>query len=183
MEEKAVGPRKRAAVRLATQLRTDKAVALRLSGLTLREIGARLGVTRGRVSQMIIGRVAEVRERSLDRAEQLLILELARLDALQVALWPNRKSPKAAGAIIHVIKRRCMLLGLAAPNRTGLAPIHGQPVPAKNTTIDLSRLSREELNWLETILTKAGPAESDCGAGEPINANKICVERREAPTS
>ena len=175
------GPR--AAVRLATQLRTDKAVALRLSGRTMREIGARLGVTRSRASQLILGRVAEVRERSLDRAEQLLTLELARLDALQVALWPNRRTPTSAGTIIHVIKRRCMLLGLDAPNRLGLAPIHGQPVPAKNTTIDLSRLSREELNWLETILTKAGPAESDCGAGEPINANETCVDRRETPTS
>ena len=158
-----VGPRKRAAVRLATRLRTDKALALRLTGLPLREIGLQLGITRSRVSQMINAYLAEVRERSLYGAEQLLTIELARLDALQVALWPNRKSPKVASVIVNVLRRRHKLLGLDV--RIPEYPVHqgAQTTDIGVSALDLSGLTGDELKTLEALLAKAETSQS------PIN--------------
>ena len=152
--------KKKAAVRLATMQRTEKAVALRLTGLLLREIGARLGVTRGRVSQMINAYLAEVRGRTLMGAEQLLALELSRIDALLMALWPNRKLPKSASAILRVLERRHKLLGLDAPNRAELTSDDSAPTRNTDSTIDVTKLNDEELSWLENILAKFESASS-----------------------
>jgi DNA-directed RNA polymerase sigma subunit (sigma70/sigma32) len=49
----AAGPELRAKWRALRIAREDEAARLRAEGLTLREIGERMGVTRGRIGQML----------------------------------------------------------------------------------------------------------------------------------
>lgn len=55
-------------------------------------------------------------------ADELRTLELERLDALMLALWPQARSGNqgAVDRVLRIMERRARLLGLDAPTRTDL---------------------------------------------------------------
>ena len=59
-------------------------------------------------------------EQEVEAVEDLRALELARLDALQAAIWDDamRGDTRAASAILRIIDQRVRLLGLQALQRT-----------------------------------------------------------------
>ncbi|GAB3487828.1 helix-turn-helix domain-containing protein [Flexivirga lutea] len=107
--------------------RRAEAVRLRTQGLAYEEIATRLGyASRGTVYRIVS---QAVRADVAEAAEELRQLELARLDALQEALWDAAMSGdvKACETVARVIRDRCQLLGLAAGS---------PPSPAERTVVD-----------------------------------------------
>ncbi|GAA5031806.1 hypothetical protein GCM10023258_30290 [Terrabacter aeriphilus] len=98
--------------RALASARQARAVQLATEGLTYQEIADELGyANRGTVHHIVHDALA--RDRT-DAVENHQHLELARLDALQAALWDKAMSGdvEAAREVRAVIMARCRLLGL-----------------------------------------------------------------------
>lgn len=135
---------------------TEKALAMRLEGHSLVQIGARLNLTAARISYMLTDKLAAMREHSDEMAKDIRTIELSRLDALFLAHWPLRKNVKSAQVLLNIMERRHKMLGLDAPTKTDLNVRTNAPTMLSG--LDLSKLNDEELAQLENIIVKAGPA-------------------------
>lgn len=96
------------------------AVALRLVGLTYRDIGARLGISVSSAYNRVKRELDRVNEKSSEDALALRRLEIERLDRMWARLWPRafREAPgvyKAMDGLLSIMERRAKLLGLDAP--------------------------------------------------------------------
>jgi hypothetical protein len=74
------------------------------------------GVTKQTAHQLVLRAFGELREKLAETAEQVLTLELQRLDALTEALWPTATAgdPQAIDRVLRIMQRRAALLGLDA---------------------------------------------------------------------
>jgi hypothetical protein len=99
-----------------------RAVAMRLraSGKTYRAIAAELNCSVRTAYRAVTRELERVRARLSEDAAQLLQLEMARLDSLLAALWPQAQAGnvRAMTAAVRVIERQYRLLGLDAPGKT-----------------------------------------------------------------
>jgi predicted transcriptional regulator len=163
-------------------VKAQRALELRVAGLSLAQIGAELGVTEKSASRYVCDALTKLSEQSLADAEQLRTLELERLDRLQRAaeLVLSRNHVHVSGGkvivdeghkliddgpVLHAIdrllrigERRAKLLGIDAPAKLEHSGPDGGPI--KTETRDLSHLSDEELKALDGILAKLeSPAE------------------------
>lgn len=92
--------------------RHARAVQLATEGRTYQQIADELGyASRGTVHHIVHDALARDRKDAVENHQQL---ELARLDALQLALWDKAMSGdvEAAREVRAVIMARCRLLGL-----------------------------------------------------------------------
>lgn len=106
------------AQRAKTAERREKAIALRLAGATWEQIAQALKYAGKAAAYVDVQRALRQRiEAQHERADELLMLELMRLDRLQQGLWAQAigGDPKAADAVLRVIDRRIRLLGLDGP--------------------------------------------------------------------
>ncbi len=107
-----------------------RAIAMRRAGASFRTIASRLGCSTGAAHKA----VCRVLERTLgDLAESagaLRALELERLDAMLMAIWPAATGgdPAAISVALRISERRSWLLGLDAPTRSELTGAEGGPV-------------------------------------------------------
>ena len=152
-------PRKSALAKVRKAELVDVIIDERLSGLTLDRIGRAHGISEARVSQIITEHLAKTNERALYNGEQLLQVELARLNELIVAHWVNRKDPRHAQVILTFLERRHKLLGLDAAIKTDLTLRPAMTL--LGSQLDLSKLNDEQLGWLEIIMQVAGPQDED----------------------
>lgn len=107
------------------EVRQAEAVKLRLTGLSCREIGERLGISEKNAWKHLRNALAAKGE----EREESRTLMVARLDAILAKLWPQiDDSPAAATAAIAIEKRRADLLGLDAPKRTETTGPDGGPI-------------------------------------------------------
>ena len=106
---------------LATERRA-RAVELRLAGYSLKQIGAELGVTFQAVAKMINKELSELRDVAEKDAEILREVEVARLDAMLKAKWPEVEigNDAAIDRVLRIMERRAKLLGLDAPTRSNV---------------------------------------------------------------
>jgi hypothetical protein len=107
---------RRREILVAAREREARVLELRKGGATTRQIGDSLGVSHQRAEQLL--------RRALDRlprepAEELRRLELARLDALWLAMWPQAMQGAgwAVDRCLAVMARRARLLGLDAADQ------------------------------------------------------------------
>jgi hypothetical protein len=106
---------------LAALPRELEALRLRQVGLTYDAIAARLGyATRASAWHAVHAALAATLQ---EPAEGLRELELARLDRLQLALWPKATAGnlRAVDRVLAIMRRRAALLGLDAPRRHHVA--------------------------------------------------------------
>ena len=99
--------------------REQKAFELKKSGATYAQIGEQLGCSKQSAHAMVGRVLLELRGLVEVDARDVLRLEVERLDAMLLALWP-RASAGNEGAIDRVLKigeRRSRLLGLDAPTK------------------------------------------------------------------
>jgi hypothetical protein len=98
--------------------RDQRAWALRLSGATYPEIGAALGVSMQR-AQQICARMLKEHSVSSEQVETHRATELARLDRMQRAIWPEalKGNLGAVDRSLRLSERRSKLLGLDAPTQ------------------------------------------------------------------
>jgi hypothetical protein len=108
-----------------TNLRRQQALDLRLAGATYRQIGERLGV-----SPPIAWKhtQAALQQAPHEPAQEVREIELARLDRLHMAHWPQALggSVEATDRVLKLMDRRVRLLGLDQP-ASHPTPVGGQP--------------------------------------------------------
>ena len=135
--------------------RRVRAFELRRSGATYREIARQLGADLHTVHSDIQAELLAIRVQTIEEARDLRALELERLDAMTVGLWPGIQKGNAAnvGAGVRISERRAKLLGLDAPTTsktevTGSLSV-GAETRLKDEVEDLQRwLTYEELREL-----------------------------------
>jgi len=90
---------------------------MRKAGATYRQIARELNVDVHTVHADVAAELAALRERTVEQAQELRVLELERLDGMTSGLWPQIQagSPPAVSAAVRVSERRSRLLGLDAP--------------------------------------------------------------------
>lgn len=93
-----------------------KASELRMKGLTVREIAAELGRSVGGTMGALDRALKKYQKESLSNIEDWRSQELARLDVMQAALWPDVTKGKqgAIDRVLRIMERRARLLGLDA---------------------------------------------------------------------
>jgi DNA-binding CsgD family transcriptional regulator len=103
--------------KVRTALLEERCLALRLEGLTHREIASRLGIAPSTAYKRVSHALQAVNERNAAEAERLRALELLRLDALQDAIWEKALEGEAQSLtrVLAIMERRAKLLGLDAP--------------------------------------------------------------------
>jgi hypothetical protein len=130
---------KTSARRVEAEERRAKALALRKSGLTYRQIANAIGVTEGRAWQIVTGELARLAKQSAESADQIRTLELARLDQALTRVLPilndatddppehkgrsrREMTLLAVDRLIKIMDRRAKYLGLdSAPEGDDLA--------------------------------------------------------------
>jgi hypothetical protein len=100
--------------------RRVRALELRTSGASFREIARQLGADVHTVHGDIQAELAALRETTVGRAEELRALELERCDQMVAGFWPKvvGGNPPAVLAAVRVSERRSRLLGLDEPTAT-----------------------------------------------------------------
>ena len=99
---------------LESAQKTAQALRMRSEGCGYAEIGKVLGIS----TQAAWKRVScGLDELVTDAAEVALAFELARLDSLQLAIWPQATSGdcRAIDRVLRIMERRAKLLGLDSP--------------------------------------------------------------------
>jgi hypothetical protein len=128
----------------------DRAECLkgRIEGKSYQALASQLGISKARAYQHVKAGLARLRAKCDEQAEELMKLELMRLDQLQAACWPTALTgdPKAVTAALRVMDMRAKLQGLyprPGPEAGGYgaldalseaelvreAQFHGVPVP------------------------------------------------------
>lgn len=94
-----------------------KVLELRLKGLSFAKIGLQTGISKQRAHQCVQEFLEESSEELKAMGEKIKIMELARLEHLQVGLWPraSRGDPRSIDTMLRIMERRAKLLGLDAP--------------------------------------------------------------------
>lgn len=91
--------------------RRAQALELRKAGATYEQIGAKLGITNQAAHRLVSRGLAALGK---EAAEDVLALELSRLDGLLMAMWPQarRGNHGAVDRVLRIMERRARLLGL-----------------------------------------------------------------------
>jgi len=94
--------------------RRQQALALRRAGLTYRDIARALGCSPQHAHRMVQEALKEIVEKTREDAEQVLQLELQRLDEAQASIWRQVKEGHlgAVDRLLRIMERRAKLLGL-----------------------------------------------------------------------
>jgi hypothetical protein len=97
----------------------EKAISLRLAGLSYQRIGDAIGITPSGAKRCVDRVLARIVKSTNETAEQVKQEELLRLDEMQFALYPlaKRGDIKATETILKIQQRRAKLLGLDAPEK------------------------------------------------------------------
>ena len=107
-------------IKVRTALLEERCLALRLEGLTHREIAKRLGIAPSSAYKRVRHALDAVNARNAEEAGRLRALELLRLDELQEAVWEKalEGETKPLARVLTIMERRAKLLGLDAPAST-----------------------------------------------------------------
>ena len=113
------------AKRVKAAERRQEAVKLRIAGATFQQIGDRLGMTRQGAHVTIKRYLYETAKATEESADELRVLELQRLDALQASHWSDamKGDIQKTLAILRIMNRRAALMGLDAPVRAEIANV------------------------------------------------------------
>lgn len=134
---------KRTARRAVVKTWRAKALELRISGLTIREIATTLGKAISTVHEAI---ECEIREIPAAGVNALREVQGAQLDALVRGhlAKARRGDAEAAHVVISAIRQKAKLFGLDAPTRNEHTGANGGPI----RTFDMSKLSSEQIDRL-----------------------------------
>ena len=99
--------------------RRTRVLALRIGGGSYRAIAKEIGVSVKTAYNYVQASMDELKALKAKRAEQVLEIELSRLDRLTQAMWPKaiQGNTSAVGMLVRLAERRHKLLGLDAPTK------------------------------------------------------------------
>lgn len=134
--------------RLARAEMRCKAVTLRREGRSQRDIAGELRCAQSTVHDLLTEALAHWRETEAKDTDQLVALEVDRLDHLLQAVWPDALAGKlgAVDRCLAISKRRCELLGLDAPSKHEVTGKDGERItPPPISDDQLRRMAHEIL--------------------------------------
>jgi hypothetical protein len=147
----------------------------RLSGETMQSIGDFYGVSKVTIFNDIQASLRELGAERKELTAEYLDLELARLDALQSAIWTmaigGKKDPSlwAVDRILQIMEMRAKLLGLNAPTKVSIdwrKELEDAGIPAGEV--------RERL--INSIAETLGSGESAADAGSDNGSTETSIE-------
>jgi hypothetical protein len=138
------------------------ALSLRLAGATYEEIGRQLGCSAPGALHLV---TRAVRDAGRDPAEQLLRLELDRLDRLQLGVWQRALNGdvEAMDRVLKLMGRRAKLLGLDMPQRHEIRD-SGSPGAAAEPELTPEEVDLFAATWLRHRGRESGEGRSS-GSG------------------
>jgi hypothetical protein len=133
-----------------------RALELRKAGATYETIAGQLGYANASGARKAVASALKATLR--EPAEELRTLELARLDAMALALWRRVQDgdEKAVDRVLRIMERRARLLGLDAAARTELSGAGGEPLA-------LAIVARQARERLEAKLEAISQARGQSG--------------------
>ena len=124
----------------------SRAFDLRLKGWSYAAIGAAIGVTAQTAHKWIKDRIVETRETTQEQIEDIVSIELARLDLILMRAEERLQEsycPKASEILLKVQMRRSSLLGLDEAKNVSLSVVQELPDgELKNRVSDI--IARQE---------------------------------------
>ena len=169
-----VGPKSatlRTPKKLQMEEQREAIYELRLQGHSLYDIGEARNLSVSRVCEIL----KEVYERKVaindETLENVRTLDLERIDRMILSWYARARVDTRASETYHMwLDKRHKLLGLNI-NRTELSGAGGGPLEINASRLDLSKLSDEQLGWLEVIMQVAGPQSDESVIAEmPLQA-------------
>jgi orotate phosphoribosyltransferase-like protein len=133
------------------------ALELRKKGKSYRAIADELNVSVSTAHAYVVEGIGEIREQTAQKAEELVALELVRLDDMLDALWDKRGEPSTANTILKIMERRAKMLGTDAPVDLRLGGIPGGAPIQSTNALDLSKLTMDDLVQLHSLYEKGAP--------------------------
>jgi hypothetical protein len=96
-------------------IKACRAVELVRQGKTYDQVARAVGFANRGTAHRVVSKALS--ERLIEGIDDLREIELARLDALQAALWPRveKGEVRAINSVVRIIDRRCRTLGLYPP--------------------------------------------------------------------
>ncbi|MYC96350.1 MAG: hypothetical protein F4X14_15410 [Caldilineaceae bacterium SB0661_bin_32] len=150
--------------------RQDQVFELTLAGKSTHEIAAKLGVDHGTTSRDLQERLQAEMRKGSEEVERHQTLQLARIQKLMSAQWPQAtegdKTPGAARIILRLMEREAMLLDQDAPKRTQHGGPDGEPEKAKKA-LNFRALTTEEIKQFLALLAKL-QGEDDAEYSEAV---------------
>lgn len=116
--------------RINAAARQREAFALRLAGKTYREIGELLDMSGPHAFRLVTAEIERTAAEAREEIDAMRALEMARLDAMQAAIWPAALAGdlSALDRFLRISARRAALLGLDRPAQAAWQS--GPPLPA-----------------------------------------------------
>jgi hypothetical protein len=141
---------------------------LYLCDWSMQMIADHLGITAGRVSQMLSDELKARRVDIKEMADQTLLKELERTrDFVAATYAKSKKDPRQADTTLKWLERQDKLLGLYT-TKTELSGPNGGALRVSAQSVDLSRLSPDELAQLEALMQKAEAPQPALAAPETV---------------
>lgn len=123
-----VNPMRNASGKITAAMLRDRVLALRVTGLPIRQIAKKVGRSTARVHQILVAALEDLHAKNLESTQHLVELELDRLDELLLTHWPKRRFADNAGVVLRIMDRRAHLQGLDKPTKTEIGGFDGAPL-------------------------------------------------------
>lgn len=130
--------------------RRVQVLALRKAGMSYRAIATRVGASIDTVWSDVQAELSELNALTAEHAEDVLTLEMRRLDDLQVQvtnILQAGPTPRAIDTAIRLMERRAKMLGVDAPSKKQISGPDGMPLGGGGVT---SQMLEERESFLLT---------------------------------
>lgn len=111
---------------VVAQERRERALELRIAGMSERAIAKEIGISNGRAHQLLAEGAEMLKASVVGKADDVRRLELERCDRMTLALFSQRQNPRAADTLLRIMERRAKLLGLDSPVRSEVTGADGE---------------------------------------------------------
>ncbi len=140
---------------VAAATRQADALALRVKGMTFRQIGDALGCDGSTAYRHVRDALAATLAECAELAEHLRELENQRLDELQASLWDKALAGvlPAADRVLRIMERRARLNGLDAPQKIAPTDPTGENPYTRLTDDELRAVARQVLGLADETET------------------------------
>jgi DNA-binding CsgD family transcriptional regulator len=125
------------------ELNQQRALDLRLQGLSYRAIAAEMHLAVSTVHEHVHRALDELRTITAEKAAELKQIQRARLDAMLETLWEKRADVGTANTILRLMQRQADLDGLDAPKNIRLAGEGGGPIRTDSAAVTLTESERQ----------------------------------------
>lgn len=146
---------------VSIEKRRDVVAANLLAGLNYRDIASGLGVSIGTVSNDVKVLMKRWREEQVNQIDDLVTVDLRRLDAAINAIWNDVKEGNlpAVDRLIRILERRSRMLGYDEPEKVEL----DWRKEAESAGIDADRAYKEAVAAIVAHLAEGARSDAERG--------------------